>query len=475
MNTDPDRLQLSSEEMRRLGYAVVDALVAHEEGLAGGPVGRRAPREALERLLREPVPEMPGEPLALLERIGRDVLPNTLHVNHPRFFAFVPSPGNFVSAMADALAAGFNVFTGTWFAGSAAAQVELVVVDWLREISGLPEGAGGLFVSGGSMANLTALAAARHARLGGRADGAIVYTSDQTHSSVARSLAVLGFAAEQIRILASDADYRLPLDALAAAITADRAAGLRPFCVVANAGTTNTGAVDPLPELAAFCRARDLWFHVDGAYGAPAILTERGKAALTGLGEADSLSLDPHKWLFQTFESGCVLLRDRALLRDTFQVMPEYLRDTERGLEEVNFGNHGVQLTRSFRALKLWLSLQVFGLAAFRNAIARGIALAELAEDALRRSGAWTIVTPAQLAVVTFRYAADDSGADDSGADALHARIVEETMTEGFALVTSTVVGGRPVLRLCTINPRTTDEDIEETVRRLTETARRLS
>jgi glutamate/tyrosine decarboxylase-like PLP-dependent enzyme len=394
-------------------------------------------------------------------------------VNHPRFFAFVPSPGNFVSAMADALAAGFNIFAGTWFAGSGAAQVELVVIDWLCEICGLPEGAGGLFVSGGSMANLTALAAARHARLGGRTEGAVAYMSDQTHSSVARSLKVLGLPPEQIRILRSDAEFQLSVDGLAQAVEADRAEGLQPFCVIANAGTTNTGAVDPLPELAAFCWEQGLWLHVDGAYGAPAVLTEEGKAALAGLDLADSLSLDPHKWLFQTFESGCVLLRDRGLLLDAFQVMPEYLRDTERGLEEVNFGNYGIQLTRSTRALKLWLSLQTFGLAAFRNAIARGIRLAELAEQALRRSGNWSIVTPAQLAVVTFRYEAD--GLDAAEIDALHARIVEAMMAEGYALATSTVLNGRPVLRLCTINPRTSDEDIEESVRRLTAAARRLS
>ncbi|HEX5182564.1 MAG TPA: aminotransferase class I/II-fold pyridoxal phosphate-dependent enzyme [Allosphingosinicella sp.] len=474
MDSDPDRLDLSGDEMRRLGHAMVEMLAAHFEGLADGPVGRRAPRAELEQLLREPIPETGQDPVALLERVRREVAPNTLHVNHPRFFAFVPSPGNFVSAIADALASGLNIFAGTWFAGSAAAQLELVVTDWLREMCGLPEGAGGLFVSGGSMANLTALTAARHARLGGRTEGAIVYLSDQTHSSVARSLKVIGFASEQIRILAADADFRLPLDALESAIAADRAAGRRPFCIVANAGTTNSGAVDPLPELADLCRAEQLWLHVDGAYGAPAILTERGKAALAGLDQADSLSLDPHKWLFQTFESGCVLLRERSLLLDTFQVMPEYLRDTERGLEEVNFGNEGVQLTRSARALKLWMSLQTFGLAAFRNAIARGIRLAELAEEALRReAGDWAIVTPAQLAVVTFRYRA--AGMAEAEADALHARIVEGVMADGFALVTSTVLNGRPVLRLCTINPRTTDEDIEETVCRLTAIARRLS
>jgi aromatic-L-amino-acid decarboxylase len=322
------------------------------------------------------------------------------------------------------------------------------------------------------MANLTALAAGRHAILADRTEGAIIYLSDQTHSSVARSLKVLGFAPEQIRTLPSDGDFRLPVEAVATAIAADRAVGLRPFCIVANAGTTNTGAVDPLPALAALCRTEGLWFHIDGAYGVPAILTDDGKQALAGVELADSLSLDPHKWLFQTFELGCVLLRDGNLLRETFQVMPEYLRDTERGMEEVNFGNRGVQLTRSPRGLKLWMSLQTFGLQAFRNAIARGLRLAELAEDALHRSGAWTIVTPAQLAVVTFRY--EPAGLSEAEADALHARTVEEMMADGFAIVTSTVLNARPVLRFCTINPRTTDEDIEETVRRLTVIAKRL-
>jgi glutamate/tyrosine decarboxylase-like PLP-dependent enzyme len=473
MNRDPDGLQLSSEEMRRLGHAVVEAIISHFEELADGPVGRRGSRDELEGLLREPIPEQPRDPLDLLDRVRRDIMPNTLHVDHPRFFAFVPSPGNFVSAMADALAAGFNIFAGTWFAGSAASQIELVTIDWLREICGFPESGGGLFVTGGSMANLTAIAAARQARLGGDMTGAVAYMSDQTHSSVGRNFAVLGFAAEQIRILPSDAAYRLPLDGLAAAVEADRAVGLRPFCVVANAGTTNTGAIDPLAAIAAFCRERKLWFHIDGAYGAPAVVTEQGRQALAGMEEADSLALDPHKWLFQTFESGCILMRDRSLLLDTFQVMPEYLRDTESGHEEVNFGNHGVQLTRSFRALKLWMSFQVFGFAAFRNAIARGIALAELAERALVESGKWTIVTPAQLAVVTFRYDSGSMSGEES--DLLHTRIVEEVMAEGFASVTSTSLNGRRLLRLCTINPRTSDADMEETVRRLTATARRLS
>ena len=466
MTIEQDALQLSGDEMRAFGYRVVDLLIGHVEGLHDAPVGRKAGRQELEALLREPVPNAPGDPIALLERLERDVFSNMLHVDHPRFFSFVPGPGNFVSVMADALAAGFNTFTGTWFAGSGPAQVELVVVDWLRQICGLPEAAGGLFVSGGSMANLTALAVARKAILADRIDGAVAYTSDQTHSSVKRALRVLGFAADQVRVLPCDDDFRLPVDALEQAIAADRAAGRTPFCVIANAGTTNTGAVDPLPALSALCKAEGMWLHADGAYGAPAVLSDAGRPLLDGMGGVDSLSLDPHKWLFQSFETGCVLVRDRALLLDTFQVMPEYLRDTQGVSEEVNFGNYGVQLTRSFRALKLWLSLQTFGLDAFRAAIARGIALAELGEAALRAGAAqWDVVTPARLGVVTFRYR--PAGMADDQVDAFQGRMVEEMMTDGYALATSTVLKGRPVLRLCTINPRTRDAEIHETVRRL--------
>ncbi|HEX2094573.1 MAG TPA: aminotransferase class V-fold PLP-dependent enzyme [Longimicrobiaceae bacterium] len=468
----PDRLQLPPEEMRRLGYRVVDLLVEHFSRLDGAPVGRRGSRAELEARLREPLQEEPGRPDELLERLEREVFGSMLHVDHPRFFAFVPGPGNFVSAMADALAAGLNVFTGTWFAGSGPAQVELVVVDWLRQLCGLPEGAGGLFVSGGSMANLTALAVARHVRLGDRTGGAVVYTSDQTHSSVFRALRVLGFAPEQVRTLPSDGEFRLPPAELRRAMEADRAAGRTPFCVVANAGTTNTGAVDPLGELAELCRAEGVWLHADGAYGVPAVLTGPGRRLLDGLGGVDSLSLDPHKWLFQSFETGCVLVRDRHLLRRTFQILPEYLRDTHGAQEEVNFGDYGIQLTRSFRALKLWMSLQVFGLRAFREAIGRGIRLAELAEGILREGPRWEVVTPAQLAVVTFRYV--PPGATPEATDELNGRMVGEMLADGFALATSTVLRGRTVLRLCTINPRTTEPDIRETLRRLEAIGERL-
>jgi len=453
-------LQLSPDEMRALGYRVVDMVVEHVAGLHARPAAGGEPRAELERRLREPPPEEGRGWESVLERVRADVMGPMSHVDHPRFFAYVPSPSNFVGAMADALVAGFNPFAGAWPVAAGPAQVELVTVDWLRQLCGLPEGAGGLFVSGGSMANLTALAAARHRRFGtGDFSRAVLYCSDQAHSSILRAARVLGFAPEQVRVLPAGAGFRLSPAGLERAAEADRAAGREPFFAMASAGTTNTGAVDPLAEIAESCRRAGLWMHVDGAYGAPAALTDEGKALLRGMEEADSISLDPHKWLFQPFEAGVVLLRDARALRDAFRMVPEYLRDSDLAAEEVNFRDWGVQLTRSFRALKLWMTLQVFGLAAVREAVAWGIRLAEAAEEELRASPAWEIVTPAQLGIVTFRFAAGD--------DDLQRRITAAMLRDGWAMLSTTELAGRAALRLCTINPRTTEDDVRETVRRL--------
>jgi aromatic-L-amino-acid decarboxylase len=238
-----------------------------------------------------------------------------------------------------------------------------------------------------------------------------------------------------------------------------------PFCVVANAGTTNTGAIDSLPVLAAYCRREGLWLHVDGAYGAAAALCERGRNLLQGLGEADSLALDPHKWLFQPYEIGGVLVREARWLRETFHILPEYLVDIEGSAGEVNFCDRGIQLTRGFRALKLWMSLKVFGAAAFRAALNRGFELAETAEAAVRGLPDWEVVTPAQLGIVTFRYAPPGMATEEL--DRLNHALVDGMIADGFAMVSSTVLRGQTVLRMCTINPRTTAGDVRETLARL--------
>lgn len=442
-------LKLPPEEMRRLGYRVIDHIVDHLETLDSQPpvvVGEAA---ALRSVLGGAAPEVPGDADAALDRLFDEVLPWTSRSVHPRFLARIGSPSNYVSTLADAVASGFNVLGTSWVAASGPSTVELTVVDWLRSWCGMPAGTEGLLVSGGSMASLTALVAAREAR-GGL--GGVVYLSDQAHASILRDLKVMG--ERELRVLASDERFRLPVAAVADAVAADRAAGRTPFAVVATAGTTNCGAVDPLVELADLCAAEGLWFHVDGAYGAAAALCPVGRAAVTGIGRADSLTIDPHKWLFQPYEAGAVLIREPGLLEQTFTLSGEYLRDTFGG--EVDFRDRGIQLTRGVRALKLWLSVQVFGLEAFRSAVAHGIALAEHAEAVLRSRPGWEIVTPAQLGIVCF---ARDGG-DES-------QISASTVSDGYAAPSTTVLRGRTVLRLCTINPRTTFEEIEATIERM--------
>lgn len=458
--------------MRRLGYRVVDMLVEHAAGIAARPVGHALDRATLEARLREPAPEEGCDPDTLLDRLAADVFDAMVHVDHPRFFAYVPGPGSFVGAMGDALAAGFNVFAGAWAVASGPAMLEMVTIDWLRDACGMPATAGGLFLSGGSMANLTAIAVARHKLLGEETGDAVLYFSDQTHSSVARGARVLGFRSDQLRQLPSGDDQTLAPETLEAAIAEDRRNGRRPFCLIANAGTTSTGAVDPIAALADLCRRHGLWLHVDGAYGAAAAIAPAASAMLGAIGLADSLTLDPHKWLHQPFECGCVLLREGRDLAETFRTVPAYLKDSDAGLDEINFRDHGVQLTRSFRALKLWMSIQLFGLRAFREGIEHGIAMAERAEARLARLDGWRVVTPARLAIVTFRF--EPAGAAPEQGDALAAAIIAELARSGRALLSSTVVNGRTVLRLCTINARTREADIDETVDLLDDIARRL-
>ena len=452
-----ESLSLPPEEMRRLGYLVVDRIVDHLERLPDLAPIRAADAGALRAALGGPPPELPGDPDAALELLFEQVLPCGQYGDHPRFFARIGSPSNYVSVLADTAAAGFNVFAGSWAGGAGAATVELVVIDWLRDLCGLPAGTEGAMVSGGSVGTITALAAARTARLGGRPQAdAVVYLSDQAHASNMRALELLGFAPEQVRWLPADGGFRLAPAALREAVQVDLAAGRRPFCVVATAGTTSSGAVDPLVELADLCAEHALWLHVDGAYGAPAALCPAGRAALRGIERADSLVLDPHKWLFQPYELGCVLVREPGLLERTFALDAAYLRDVSGG--EVNFRDRSLQLTRGGRALKLWLSMRVFGLAAFRDAVEHGIALAEHAEALLAARPGWEVVTPAQLGIVCFRRAGDDE---------LQSRIAEAMAGDGYALPSTTVLGDRVVLRLCTINPRTTFDEIERTIERM--------
>jgi aromatic-L-amino-acid decarboxylase len=457
---DAEPLSLPPDEMRRLGHRVVDLVVDHWTTIRDKPpvpTGAVTPEEILARL-REPPPAGPGDVDAALDLAAELVLGQMQLVSHPRYFARVPGPSTPVGALADALAAGMNAIATSSAGSPGPTALELVVLEWLAALLGMPPESEGILLSGGSMSSLTAFAAARQDRLGGPDPAGTVYLSTQTHASLPRALRTIGVPEDRIRILETDDAFRLPVAAVADAIAADRAAGLRPFCVIATAGTTNTGAVDPLDALADLAAAEGPWLHVDGAYGAPAALTERGRALMPGLARADSLAVDPHKWLFAPIEVGALLVRKPGALSAAFANDPEYLRDTVG--EMPSFRDRGPQLTRGSRALKLWLTIKAFGTDAIRAGIERGLANAERAEAALRATPGWEIVTPAQLAIVTFAH-------ERVPASELAARAV----ADGYAAPSSTVLRGRGVLRLCLLNPRTTDAEIDATVARLTELA----
>jgi len=466
----PSGLDLTPEQMRALGYRAVDLIADHFARIADEPVAPVTERAPIAQLFDEPPPEDGSDPLALIDWLRDHVFAHAIRTNHPRFFGYIPSPSNFVAAIGDLLASGFNVFAGLAPTNHGPTELELAVIRWLCALLDLPKGAGGLIMSGGSMANFTALAVARHRRLGDDASSAVIYVSDQTHSSIERAVRALGFRSEQLAIIASDASYRMDLRALAERIARDRADGRRPFCVVGTAGTTNTGAIDALDELAGLCQREDLWFHVDGAYGAAAAILPEMKDTFAGLNAVDSLSIDPHKWLFQPFECGCLLVRDRDWLPEAFRIVPDYMKDSDVAGDMVNFRDWSLQTTRAFKALKLWMTFKTFGLARIRAAIRHGLALGEFTQRFLEARDSWQVVSPASLGAVTFRYVGGPSGGPES--DALNQTMVERLTADGFALVSTTILEGRKVIRICALNPRATQDDIRRTIEKLEELAR---
>ncbi len=468
-------LDLDTESMRRAGYRVVDWLVARLASLRESSLGQELSREETEKLLREPLPEQPSTFEDVFQHYANRVAPNAVPLDHPRFFAFIPSAPNFVSILADALVAGTNVFAGTWLESSGPSQVELLVVDWFKQMLGLPAESAGLLVSGGSVANLTALAVARHASLNDQTERAVVYLSDQTHASVDRALRVLGVPASQLRRIPTDSAFRISIQALADQVRRDRDAGLRPWAVIANAGTTNTGAVDPLAEVARIARENVLWFHVDAAYGGFAALTERGRRLLAGIEEADSVVLDPHKWFYCPFEAGCVLVRNGRGMRETFRILPEYMHDVAREEREVNFCDYGLQLTRSFRALKVWMALKTYGAKRYRQVIDQCLDLTEYAAALFGRSPRFEIVTPPSLGVFTFRYVPVKLAGEVPDREGRLNRVNEDLQSKIIAsrklMLSSTRLGSRYVLRFCVLNHRTRKSDVEEAFRLVEELA----
>ena len=461
--TDP--LALRPDQMREMGRAVVDMLIARIEALRDGPVLQTDTLESRSRRVTGPASSGPRDFGELLRCLDEEVLPYVGHFDHPRFFGYIPGAGTWPAALGDLIAAATMIDAGSWRESVGPTVLELSVLDWFREWVGYPDPAAGILVSGGSAANLTAIACAREALIGPMSPRIVMYTGDQTHSSVARAARHLGFRPDQLRVLPTDDTFRLRPSDVIAAIDADLAADRLPFLVSANAGTTNTGAVDPLGELAEVCHERGVWLHVDGAYGAFAMLTERGRRAMRGIEQADSITLDPHKWLAMPFEVGCLLVREGSLLERAFELHPEYLKESGHRAG-INFADRGLQLTRASRAIKIWLAVEAFGLDAFRAAIDRAMDQTLAAQARIEADPRLELVTAASLGILTFRRRGRP-GESLVDTDSRNEAIVRSLAAGGDVLLTATVVRGRYAIRLCVLNHTTADEDVAYALERV--------
>lgn len=458
---DAARWEWSPEEIRRVGYRVVDLIAEHLGTLPDEPVFRPYPPE----LAEHPAPPATGiDPERILDEFARRIEPFPFGNGHPRFHGWVNSPPTVMGIFAEALAAAMNPSVAG--GNHAATHLEHQVLGWFRALLGFPADSGALLVSGGSMATLNALAVAR--TVAADKDGAevraagvhalprrlVAYTTAEGHIAIRKALELLGVGHEQLRIIPTDDRRRMLPQALDAAIAADLADGLRPMAVAASAGTVSTGAIDPLDAIADICRDRGVWMHVDGAYGAPAILSDRYREQLLPLARADSVALDPHKWLSVPVEAGLVVVRDATAMRRTFSLVPAYIRTSPEVAGPPWFSEFGVQQSRGFRALKVWMSLMHHGLDGYARSISRDIALAERLAAQVEASSDFELLGHG-LSIVCFRYTATPADLDE-----FNQTLMTAVQLGGQAFLTGARVDGRFALRACFVNPRTRAEHV---------------
>src|ERR1700693_2041321 len=459
---------LSPDEIRRLGYAATDAVADARARLTSRPAFGKVGADAA--LFDEPAPEE-GQPIEqTLAFVREHILPFPMGNSHPRFFGFINATADPVGIAADYLAASMN--PNCWGGDHAAIHAEHRVMRWLADLLGYPGTSEGILVSGGSMANFTALAAARRAMTPGnvREDGlagegrarVAVYASDQVHHCVDKAVDLLGIGTRQLRKIPTDERFRIRMDLLAEAVAADRRAGLTPAIVVGNAGTVNTGAIDPLEEIADFCRRESLWFHVDGAYGAMARLSAKLAPLFSGMERADSIAADPHKWLYVPYEAGATLVREPGRLSAAFRQVPEYpATDPESPFPgPAWFAERGVELSRSFKALKVWMGFKTHGRSGYARAIENDVALAHSLAAEVDRRPDFERLSETVLSIANFRYRPSDRTLSDADLDRVNRRIVNRLVGDGSFFLAPTTLKGRTALRVCIVNFRTREEDL---------------
>ena len=458
-------LEPAPDEMRAMLDAVSERVVEHIASLPGQPASYDTDGRAEARQLAEDAPATGTDLKSLLDVIFDQAVPTSFNTAGPGYLAYIPGGGVFPSALADLIANAINRYVGVWVAAPALVQLELNVVRWFCAAMGYGAGSGGILTSGGSLSNLTAIVTARRERFDDDFRDGVIYTSDQTHHSVRKSAVLAGFPESAVRQIATDDRQEMRLDALADAIAADRAADLTPFLLIGNAGSTNTGAVDPLNALADMAERERLWLHVDGAYGAFFMLTERGAEALTGISRADSITLDPHKGLFLPYGTGCLLVRDEQALRRAHATFADYMPVMQHDPDFVDFCDLSAELSRDFRGLRAWLPIKLFGMDAFRDALDEKLDLARWATEELRSIAGMQIVCEPRLSLVAFRLvpaALDGDAVDPAAIDALNRDLMARVNARQNVYMTGTLVDGRFAIRICVLSFRTHQDRMEQ-------------
>jgi aromatic-L-amino-acid decarboxylase len=452
-------LEYSLDQMHAMTAAVVARCLDHVVTLGQQPAIGDLDAADLCRSMREPAPEHGVDLEPLLDSLFHDWIPRSFTSSGPGYLAYIPGGGVFPAALADFIADTTNRYTGVWMAAPALVQLEANALDWLRDWMQFPETARGLFTTGGSMATFNAIVCARQRLLGAEIRRGVLYTSDQAHHSIVKAAKLAGIMPDRVRVVESDDRFRLRVDRLAELIAVDRRLGLTPFAVVSSAGTVNTGAVDPLDDIADLCEREGLWHHVDGAYGAFFYVCDDLHGVLSGLSRADSLTLDPHKGMFLPYGTGALLVRDGADLRAAHEATAAYLPVAPHPDEFYDPSQHGPELTRGFPGLRVWLSVKLFGSAAFREAIAEKRALAL---DAARRVAALPgVVMDAPPELSLFAFHLTWPGATLEEEDAATKRLLELTTGRRRVMLTGCSTRGRYLARVCVLSFRTHQERID--------------
>lgn len=452
-------LELSEARMRALAEQALEGVLGHLDGLADQPTDATQGGAALSRRLFEPLPERGTASEALLDTLFGETIPCSFATNGPGYLAYIPGGGLFHSAVADLIANAVNRYVGVWLAAPGLVQLEANVVRWFCQIVGYPPEAFGILTTGGSMANFSAVVSARVDRLPENFIKGTLYVSDQVHHSVTKAAGLAGFPAGNVRIVPSRDDFSLDLDALEAALTRDRKTGWQPFMVVGSAGTTNTGAVDDLQALGQLARREGVWFHVDGAYGAFFMLTQRGRRALRGIEAADSITLDPHKGLFLPYGTGALLVRDPGPLRRAHASRADYMPAMQPEGDFPDFCELSPELTRDFRGLRVWFPLKLHGIQPFRDNLEEKLELAHWATEQLRALPGFQIVAEPQLSIVAFRLV--KPGLDAEALGALNRELISRVNARGRVLISGTIVRGMQVARFCVLSFRTHKTHLE--------------